>query len=156
MGLFNDIIKKTTQTTNKIAGQARLKLKINAQKSEISDLYEQIGKKVYEKHIREEYNEMLSKDLIGICKKIDKIAQEIEDEGKELLRLSKKRQCDRCKAQIEEEALFCPRCGEKQDADKTVFEEAKEKLEEVDIKPENQKGAEKIKQDLKGKIEKED
>ena len=54
MGFFNDLGKKTTEATSKITKETKLKLKMNENKGKISDLYEEIGKKVYEKHIREE------------------------------------------------------------------------------------------------------
>jgi len=40
--------------TGKIAKEAKLRMKINENKSDIKDLYKEIGKKVYEKHIRED------------------------------------------------------------------------------------------------------
>ena len=54
MGFFSDLGKKTSETTSKIAKETKLKLKINENKGKIDDIYEEIGKKVYEKHIREE------------------------------------------------------------------------------------------------------
>ena len=54
MGFFSDLSRKTSETTGKIARETKLKLKINENKGKITDIYEEIGKKVYEKHIREE------------------------------------------------------------------------------------------------------
>ena len=54
MGFFNDIGKKTSEATSKIAKETKLKMKINENKGKIKELYEEIGKKVYEKHVREE------------------------------------------------------------------------------------------------------
>ena len=45
MGFFNDLGKKTTETTSKIAREAKLKMKIKENKGKIKDLYENIGKK---------------------------------------------------------------------------------------------------------------
>ena len=53
MRFFNKISRKTTEATNKIAREAKLKMKISDNKCKIKDLYEAIGKISYESHIRE-------------------------------------------------------------------------------------------------------
>lgn len=45
MGFFSDLGKKTTETTNKIARETKLKMKVNENKGKITDIYEVIGKK---------------------------------------------------------------------------------------------------------------
>ena len=42
MGFFNDLGKKTSKTTTKIAREAKLKMKINENKGKIKDLYEEL------------------------------------------------------------------------------------------------------------------
>lgn len=150
MGFFNDLGKKTSETTSKIAREAKLKMKITENKNKIKDLYEEIGKKVYENHVREEeidIKEFLKDD----CSKIDKLSKEIEEAGKEILVLNNKKMCKKCFAEIENDAKFCPKCGEKQTEEKTVLEKAEEKLEKSDISPENEKEAEIVKEELKEK-----
>ena len=84
MGFFNELGKKTTETTTKIAREAKLKVKISENKSKIKDLYEEIGKKVYENHVREEYVDI--KDFIkDDCLNIDNLSKEIEEARKEIL-----------------------------------------------------------------------
>ena len=78
MGFFSDLGKKTTETTGKIARETKLKLKISENKGKIEDIYEEIGKKVYEKHIREE-NIDIKADLAEECSKLDALSQEIEE-----------------------------------------------------------------------------
>lgn len=150
MGFFNDLSKKTTETTNKIAREAKLKMKINENKGIIKDLYETIGRKAYENHVREEkldIEEFIKDD----CLKIDKLSNEIEESRKEILVLNNKKMCKKCFAEIEKNAMFCPKCGEKQTDEKTAFEKAEEKLEEVEIAPENEKEAEIVKEELEEK-----
>lgn len=150
MGFFNDLSKKTTETTNKIAREAKLKMKINENKGIIKDLYETIGRKVYENHVREENIDI--KDFIkDDCSNIDKLSNEIEEARKEILTLNNKKMCKKCFAEIEVNATFCPKCGEKQTEEKTVFEKAEEKLEEAEIAPENEKEAEIVKEELEQK-----
>lgn len=150
MGFFNDLGKKTSETTSKIAKETKLKMKINENKGKVSDLYEEIGKKVYEKHVREE-NIIIEEDLAKECYKLDEICREIEEARKEILALNQKKVCSKCYAEIEKEAKFCSKCGERQTAEETVLEKAEEKLEKAEIKPEKEAEAEKVKEELEEK-----
>ena len=114
MGFFNEIGKKTSEATNKITKQTKLKLKINDNKNKIENIYEEIGKKVYEKHVREE-NISIKEELQEECSKIDELSKEIEVARKEILKLNDKIQCPKCYAEIEKEAAFCSKCGQKLD-----------------------------------------
>ena len=120
MGFFDNLGKKasaaydaTAEKTSKLAKEAKLRMKINENKSNIKDLYEEIGKKVYEKHVREE-NIDINTDLEEECTKIDVLSAEIETCLKSILELKEKKQCENCHAEIELNASFCPKCGEKQ------------------------------------------
>ena len=120
MGFFDNLGKKasaaydaTAEKTSKLAKEAKLRMKINENKSDIEDLYEEIGKKVYEKHVREE-NIDINTDLEEECTKIDVLSAEIETCLKSILELKEKKQCEKCHAEIELNASFCPKCGEKQ------------------------------------------
>ena len=120
MGFFDNLGKKasaaydaTAEKTSKLAKEAKLRMKINENKSNIKDLYEEIGKKVYEKHVREE-NIDINTDLEEECTKIDVLSAEIETCLKSILELKEKKQCEKCQAEIELNASFCPKCGEKQ------------------------------------------
>ena len=99
MGFFSDLGRKTSETTGKIAKETKLKIKINENKGKITDIYEEIGKKVYEKHIREE-NIDIKVDLEEECSKIDELSQEIEEARLEILKLNQKRLCSKCGAEI--------------------------------------------------------
>lgn len=128
MGFFSDLGKKTSETTGKIAKETKLKLKINENKGKIDDIYEEIGKKIYEKHIREE-NIDIKTELEVECSRIDKLAKEIEEARIEILKLNQKRLCTKCSAEIDKEAAFCPKCGEKQPAQPPIAEEVFENTE---------------------------
>ena len=154
MGFFSDLGRKTSETTGKIARETKLKMKINENKGKITDIYEEIGKKVYEKHVREE-NIDIKADLEEECKKLDELSKEIEEARIEILKLNQKKLCSKCSAEIENGALFCPKCGEKQEQEPTKKEEALEKLEEANIEPEKQEEAEAVKEDLKEEVKEE-
>lgn len=149
MGFFNDIGKKTSETTTKIAKETKLKLKINENKGKIKELYETIGKQVYESHTKEtkDGDEIIQEN----CAKIDELSSEIETARKEILTLNHKKICTKCFAEIEDNSAFCPKCGKKQPEQKTVLEEAETKLEEAGILPENKGKKETVKKQLKEK-----
>lgn len=117
MGFFDDLSKKASETykstaekTNKLTKEMKLKSLINEDKGKIKELYEEIGKKVYEKHIREE--EINIKDeLAEECSKIDAYAKELEDMRMEILTLKNLRLCKVCATEISISAKFCPKCG---------------------------------------------
>ena len=152
MGFFSDLGKKTTETTGKIARETKLKLKISENKGKIEDIYEEIGKKVYEKHIREE-NIDIKADLAEECSKLDALSQEIEEARLEILKLNQKKLCSKCSAEIESAAMFCPKCGEKQIEEPTVKEEALEKLENGEVEPGKEQEAESVIEDIKEEIQ---
>ena len=120
MGFFDNLGKKaiaaydaTAEKTSKLAKEAKLRMKINENKSEIADIYKEIGKKVYEKHIREE-NIDIKSELEEECTKLDVLSAEIETCLKSILELKEKKQCEQCHTEIDLDATFCPKCGAKQ------------------------------------------
>ena len=50
----SDTYKGAAEKTGKLAKETKLKIKINDNKSKINVLYQEIGKKVYQKHIDEQ------------------------------------------------------------------------------------------------------
>ena len=129
----------TADKTGKIAKETKLKLKIGDLKSKINDIYEEIGKKVYEKHVKKE-EISIEKDLEEECTKIDVMSDEIESLLKECLDLKDKKQCPKCYTEIEKDVKFCPNCGAKQEENNSN-EQAKENLEKttvIEINPDAQ------------------
>ena len=114
----SEAYKVTADKTGKIAKETKLKFKIGELKTQINSIYEEIGKKVYEKHIREE-DICIKKDLEEQCTKIDVLSDEIDCLLKECLQLKDKKQCQKCYKEIEKDDKFCPNCGEKLLEEKT-------------------------------------
>lgn len=111
--MASETYKYTADKTSKLAKETKTKMKMNEYKSEIEDLYEEIGKIVYQKHVREE-DINIKEDLEEYCIKIDILSQKVEDCRMEILNLKDKKQCQSCYAEIEKEAKFCPKCGVEQ------------------------------------------
>ena len=155
MDFLNKIGKKVSQTydataekTSKIAKEAKLRMKINENKSDIKELYTEFGKKVYENHVREE-NIDIQKDLEEECTKIDVVSSEIETCLKSILELKERKQCPKCHSEIGLDAVFCPNCGEKQtDVETKETEDIINDLENSEIKPENETEKEIVEQKL--------
>ncbi len=89
--------KYTTEKTSKIAREAKLRMQMNEHKGQIEELYEKIGKRMYENHIS-----------------TDEIDVDIEEERKEILTLKEKKQCPNCFCEIELDYNYCPNCGDEQ------------------------------------------
>lgn len=153
MGFFDDLSKKASQTykntaekTNKLTREMKLKSLINDDKTRIERLYIEIGRKVYEKHVREE-NIDIKNELIEECSKIDAYAKEIEDMRMEILELKNLRLCKKCAAEVPLNAKFCPKCGvaleENEDKNKDENSEAQQDSAEV-IQVEETNGAKEV------------
>lgn len=129
MDFFDKIGKKASETykytaekTGKIAKEAKLRMKMNEDKSDINDLYKQIGKKVYEKHVVDEPVN-IKEELEEECTKIDVLSLEVENILKEIMMLKDKKQCPSCFEKIDIDAQYCPNCGTKQDKETEIVEE---------------------------------
>jgi len=130
MDFFNKLTKKAKETyegaskkTGELAKEAKLRMKMNENKSEINDLYKEIGKKVYERHtMAGEIN--IKTDLEEECTKIDILSAEIETCLNEIRELKDKKQCPKCFNEIDLDANYCNHCGAKQD---------KEEIKEVEV-----------------------
>ena len=125
--IANKTYKSASQKTGEIAKEAKIKLKISETKSKINDLYEEIGKIVYQKHIHGE-EVKIEEDVNSYCSQIDELAKEIEKYQEEILTLKNKRICENCYTEIELQSKYCPHCG---------FEQPTEKEEDI-----NEKGIE--------------
>ncbi len=123
MDFLNKLTKKAKETyegaskkTGELAKEAKLRMKMSENKSEINDLYQEIGKKVYEKHtLSEEIN--IKIDLEEECTKIDVLSAEIETCLNQIRELKDKKQCPKCFNEIDLNAKFCNHCGAKQEVE---------------------------------------
>ena len=119
--IANKTYKNASQKTGEIAKEAKIKMKMNENKAKINDLYEEIGKIVYQKHIHEE-DVKIEEDLNTYCIQIDELSKEIEKCQEEVLSLKNKRICENCYAEIELSSKYCQHCG---------FEQSEEKVEDI-------------------------
>lgn len=137
MEFFDKLGKKASETYNaatekgaKIAKETKLKMAMNTYKAEIEDMYQEIGKKVYEKHITESVmnNE---EELREEFNKIDTIAEKIEEARQDIMKLKDKKQCQNCFYEIDADYNYCPNCGAKQENNEKKNVEIKEREVEI-------------------------
>ena len=164
MEFFDKLGKKATEAykitadkTGRLAKETKLKIKISDLKSQINDLYEEIGKNVYQKHIREdeEANKEIEEDISHLCTKIDVLSDEIDSLLEQCLELKDRKQCKNCYKEIDKNDKYCPNCGAKQEDEKIsgqeeITEEPKQEQkeensqEQEDSKEENEESKENL------------
>ena len=142
MEFFEKLGKKATETfnsaaekTNKIASETKIKIRINDCKSKIKDLYQDIGKVVYQKFVLDGKLEV-KEDIEEQLSKISELTNQIEEYEKQILDLSDMKQCVNCKNKIDKNAKFCPECGAEQ-PEEVVHEVEVVEDEEETVNPEN-------------------
>ena len=127
--------KYTADKATKLTKEAKLRMQIREYKDKINNLYESIGERVYENHVREE-KEDITDFVSEKCGEIDVFAKEIEDARTEVLKLRNKKQCPSCYAKIESGYKYCPECGGEQEEtidDIQVEEEVDDEVIDAEI-----------------------
>lgn len=98
------------KATGKITREIKIKAKMSENKRMIQEIYEDIGKTIYEKYLlKEEINS--ETDILGPCSKINDLADEVENLRIELLKLKDLKQCPKCHYEIYYDFHYCPNCG---------------------------------------------
>ena len=152
--IASETYKKTSKKTGDLAKEAKIRMKMNEDKGKIKDLYTEIGKFVYQKHIdgQEIPND---EEIIAFCRNIDEISSGIEKAQEELLVIKGKRICENCNTEIDVNVKFCPSCGKEQPEIPVEEIIEPEVLEEEESKEntntEEVKDAEKVEEDKKDK-----
>ena len=128
----SEAYKITADKTGKLAKETKLKMRMGEIKAQTSEIYQEIGKKVYEKHVREE-DISIKEELEEECTKLDVLSDEMDSLLNQCLELRDKKQCPNCYTKIDKDMNYCPSCGSKQE---------KEDINDDDIKTEEAKEVE--------------
>lgn len=140
--------KYTTEKTSKIAREAKLKMQMNEHKGQIEELYNKIGKRLYENHVLDDDIDIdIEKEVEEYFIEIDELCDRIGEERKEILTLREKKQCPNCFCEIELDYNYCPNCGDEQK--NSNYEDINSNKEEriKDEKVEQNEESENIKKD---------
>ena len=148
----SEAYKMTADKTGKIAKETKIKFKIGELRTQINEVYEEIGKKVYEQHVLE--GEIsIENEIEEYCTKLDVLSDEIDSLLKQCLELKDKKQCPKCYSEIEKEMKFCPNCGYKQTEENVKETEILDDLEVSEVEEENETEDEIIKDYLQEDLE---
>ena len=133
--IASETYKKTSKKTGDLAKEAKIRMKMNEDKGKIKDLYTEIGKFIYQKHI-DGAEIPTDEEIIVFCKNIDELSEGIEKASDELLALKGKRVCENCHTEIDISVKFCPSCGTEQ-PEEVVHEVEVVDNDEETVNPEN-------------------
>lgn len=132
MEFFDKLSKKASETykvtkekTNKISGELKLKGKISENKDKIEKCYTKLGKMIYEN--RTNGNTTSEDEIQSVCDEVTTFVKEIEKAESDILKLKDLKICEKCSAEIDVTATFCPKCGEEQKQEIEINVEVKEK-----------------------------
>ncbi len=121
MDFWNDLSKtlynaadQTVKGTEKLAGIAKIKYKINSLKTKLDFYYKSIGEIKYSEY---KGGEVSPETYIGLFEQIESFNAEIEKLENELSDLKNFKACPNCGYRIKQGLSFCPKCGEKLSSD---------------------------------------
>lgn len=123
---YNTVADKS----GKLIEETKLKIAISDKETDIDEIYEEIGKAVYNAY---KLGEDVGKEFTKQGKKIDKLNEEIAEMNKKILFNKNLRKCESCGEIVPLESKFCTNCGEKQKAVKIKEEKKVIKKEEVEV-----------------------
>ncbi len=119
MAFFESISKKVTDTARAAAKKSgdivevtKLNLSIAAEEDKIKRKYMEIGKTVYEAYVN---GEEIPYSFRKLCEDVKEYEKNIEEMKEKVLQLKGLKTCPSCKAELDEEFAFCPKCGAKQE-----------------------------------------
>jgi uncharacterized paraquat-inducible protein A len=122
------VSKKTGEMVEVVAKKAEQTVEITKIKSQISTMqrnnqrdFKDIGKIVYEKYKK---GEAVDAEYIELCESISEREDSISKSKEEIAALKGLEVCPKCNFHMDEDAAYCPKCGEK------VAEEKKTENEE--------------------------
>lgn len=123
---YNTVADKS----GKLIEETKLKISISEKQTNIDEIYEEIGKAVYNQYKSEED---VGKEFTKQCKKIDKLNDEINSMNIKILYNKGLRNCSSCGEVIALDSKFCTNCGEKQKAFKLKEDKKVIKKDEVEV-----------------------
>lgn len=115
MAFFDNMGKKigeAAQAAAKKSGElvevTKLNVNINSEEDKMQKLYNQIGKKVYDK-----YSETgaADADFVEDCESIKVHDQNVKNLKEKILEVKSMKQCVGCGSELEKNQIFCSKCG---------------------------------------------
>ncbi len=104
--------KTVVKGTNKVVEASKLTISLSEKKGALTELYEEIGKKVYHSGNEEIVEQLVVSNEVS---QITRLKEEIEDIETQLAQIKNKQKCPDCGAQIGNNDAYCKICGNKID-----------------------------------------
>ena len=98
-----------------------------------------MGRAVYESY---KQGETLDAGLAAICEEIAQAEMDIEDMKMKILEIKQMKKCSGCSAEIDEECVYCPRCGKKVENEEENRDDDGQAGDESETASENEDSAE--------------
>jgi len=114
---------------------SKINMAINSNEQNIKSLMLDMGRAVYESYRQ---GETLDAGLAAICEEIAEAEMDIEDMKLKILELRKMKKCSGCSAEIDEECVYCPKCGKKLENEKVDEDDDGQAGDESETASENE------------------
>ncbi len=120
-----DTAKAAAKKSSELVEVTKLNMNISSEEDKIEKLYLEIGKTIYESYAKGETTNEL---FVEKCKQIDLHNNNINEMRRKILELKHEKICPNCREELDISALYCSKCGTKQEIIETpVAEEIVEK-----------------------------
>lgn len=119
MSVFDSISKKVSDTAKTAAKKScelvevtKLSLSVGTEEDKIVKIYTDIGKAIYDSYNR---GEAIDEKFIEKCEQAKSIEQSIKEIKFKIQELKEVKECTNCGEELELDAVFCAKCGTKQE-----------------------------------------
>ncbi len=100
--------KEVGEKVKETSEVVRLRQKKSSNESKLQDVYAEIGRLYYESH-----SEEVPEEMLPYFEKVTELQADMEEEQAEIDSIRKTKTCPVCGASMEEDCVFCSRCGAK-------------------------------------------
>lgn len=102
------LTRQVVDKTNCLITQTKLNFAVNETEGKIKEIYAQMGKKVYEKHLN---GVDVYEELEESCMKIDDLMAEAADLREKLAEVRDSLKCPKCGEYNKKTSTYCSKCG---------------------------------------------
>lgn len=119
----SDTAKAAARKSGELVEVTKLNAAINQESEKIEKSYNAIGKIIYEKYSN---GEKYTDDIRVLCDEIDEFCASLQGMRDRINDLRNIILCKNCGNELEEDALYCPKCGVKAVKEEKTAEDSKE------------------------------
>lgn len=102
------VTKQVVRKTNDAVSQTKLSFAINDTENKIAEIYEEMGRNVYRKYLK---NGEICDDMAESCAQVDKLLAEVDDLKEKVAELKHSVKCPSCGDYNRNGSLYCSKCG---------------------------------------------